>query len=78
MLLVIAGNIIFAIGVNVIITPMNLYSSGFTGLSMLIRMFLVDILHVPQIPSADTHELCLSDPDAVNDHLGIELVHTAR
>ena len=30
-LLVIAGNIIFAIGVNVIITPMNLYSSGFTG-----------------------------------------------
>ena len=49
-MLVIAGNIIFAIGVNVIITPMNLYSSGFTGLSMLIRMFLVDMLHVPQIP----------------------------
>ena len=52
-LLVIAGNIIFAIGVNVIITPMNLYSSGFTGLSMLIRMFLLDILHVPQIPGVN-------------------------
>jgi len=52
-LLVIAGNIIFAIGVNVIITPMNLYSSGFTGLSMLIRMFLLNILHVPQIPGVN-------------------------
>ena len=51
--LVVAGNILFAIGVNVIISPMNLYSSGFTGLSMLIRMFLVDILHVPQIPGVN-------------------------
>ena len=52
-LLVVAGNVIFAIGVNVIISPMNLYSSGFTGISMLLRMFLVDILHVPQIPGVN-------------------------
>ena len=51
--LVIGGNILFAIGVNVIISPMNLYSSGFTGISMLLRMFLVNILHVPQIPGID-------------------------
>ena len=49
-LLVIGGNILFAVGVNVIISPMNLYSSGFTGMSMLIRMFLLDFLHVPEIP----------------------------
>ena len=41
-LLVVGGNILFAVGVNVIISPMNLYSSGFTGMSMLIRMFLLD------------------------------------
>ena len=51
--LVIGGNLIFAIGINVIITPMNLYSSGFTGMSMLIRMLLVNVLHVPQIPGID-------------------------
>lgn len=51
--LVIAGNLLFAVGINVIITPMNLYSSGFTGMSMLLRMLLVDVLHVPQIPGID-------------------------
>ena len=51
--MVIGGNILFAVGVNVIITPMNLYSSGFTGISMLLRMFLVDFLHFPQIPGVD-------------------------
>ena len=48
--LVIGGNLLFAIGINYIITPMNLYSSGFTGMSMLLRMLLVDVLKVPQIP----------------------------
>ena len=48
-LLVVGGNILFAVGVNVIISPMNLYSSGFTGMSMLIRMFLLDFLHFPEI-----------------------------
>lgn len=51
--LVIAGNLLFAVGINVIISPMNLYSSGFTGISMLLRMLLVDVLHVPQIPGID-------------------------
>ena len=51
--LVVGGNILFAVGVNMIISPMNLYSSGFTGMSMLLRMFLVNILHVPQIPGID-------------------------
>ena len=52
-LLVIGGNVLFAIGVNRIISPMNLYSSGFTGISMLTRMLLLDILHFPQIPGVD-------------------------
>jgi len=51
--MVIVGNVLFAVGVNVIITPMNLYSSGFTGISMLTRMFLLNFLHVPQIPGID-------------------------
>ena len=49
----VGGNLLFAIGINMIITPMNLYSSGFTGISMLLRMLLVDVLHVPQIPGVD-------------------------
>ena len=51
--LVLGGNLLFAVGINVIITPMNLYSSGFTGISMLLRMLLLDVLHVPQIPGVD-------------------------
>jgi uncharacterized membrane-anchored protein YitT (DUF2179 family) len=51
--LVIGGNLLFAIGINMIITPMNLYSSGFTGISMLLRMLVVNVLHVPQIPGVD-------------------------
>lgn len=51
--MVIGGNILFAVGVNMIITPMNLYSSGFTGISMLLRYLLVEILHFPQIPGID-------------------------
>lgn len=52
-LLVIVGNVLFAVGVNVIISPMNLYSSGFTGIAMLTRLFLLNFLHVPQIPGVD-------------------------
>lgn len=51
--LVVTGNILFAVGVNVIISPMNLYSSGFTGMSMLLRLFIVEFLHFPQIPGVD-------------------------
>ena len=46
--LVIGGNLLFAIGINRIITPMNLYSSGFTGISMLLRMLVVDVLNIPE------------------------------
>lgn len=46
--LVIGGNLLFAFGINRIITPMNLYSSGFTGISMLLRMFIVDVLNIPE------------------------------
>lgn len=52
-LLVIGGNILFAIGVNIVITPMNFYSSGFTGISMLLRLFVLEFLHLPQIPGVD-------------------------
>ena len=46
--LVIGGNLLFAIGINRIITPMNLYSSGFTGISMLLRMLVVDVLGIAE------------------------------
>ena len=46
--LVIGGNLLFAVGINRIITPMNLYSSGFTGISMLLRMLIVDVLNIPE------------------------------
>lgn len=47
------GNILFAFAINVIITPLNLYSSGFTGIAMLLRMFFVNILKIPVIPGVD-------------------------
>jgi uncharacterized membrane-anchored protein YitT (DUF2179 family) len=42
----IAGNIIFAIGVNVIINPIGLYNGGFMGLSQLLRLFCLNVLHL--------------------------------
>lgn len=51
--MVLAGNVIFAIGVNVIITPMNLYNGGFTGMAQLLRLFFVNVLHVPVLPGLD-------------------------
>lgn len=47
------GNLIYAMGVNLMINPIHLYSSGFTGISQLIRLFLLEFLHVPQIPGVD-------------------------
>lgn len=49
----IAGNLIYACGVNLMINPLHLYSGGFTGIAQLIRLFLLDVLHVPQIPGVD-------------------------
>lgn len=51
--LIVAGNIIFAVGVNQIITPMNLYNGGFTGIAQLIRFALLDVAGLPEIPGFD-------------------------
>lgn len=48
-----AGNVIFAFGVNVIITPMNLYNGGFTGMAQLLRLLFVNVFHMPEIPGVD-------------------------
>jgi len=45
-LLVIIGNLIYAIGVSTIITPLHLYSGGFTGISQLIRLLLVNVFGI--------------------------------
>lgn len=49
----VVGNLIYAMGINVMINPIHLYSSGFTGISQLLRMFLLEVLHVPQIGGLD-------------------------
>lgn len=49
----VVGNLIYAMGINLMINPLHLYSSGFTGISQLIRMFLIEVLHVPQIGTLD-------------------------
>jgi len=48
-----AGNMIFAVGVNMIITPLNLYNGGFMGIAQLLKIFAVSILHVPVITGLD-------------------------
>ena len=49
----ILGNLTYAAGVNLMINPIHLYSGGFTGIAQLIRMFLIDVLHIPQIGAVD-------------------------
>lgn len=46
----VAGSFIFALGVNVLITPLGLYNGGFMGIAQLLRTFFVQVLHVP-VPS---------------------------
>lgn len=43
----VGGNILFAIGVNMIVTPMGLYNGGFMGLAQLLRLLCVNVLHIP-------------------------------
>lgn len=43
----VAGSFIFALGVNVLITPLGLYNGGFMGIAQLLRTFFVQVLHVP-------------------------------
>lgn len=50
---VVVGNIMAAGAVNRIITPMHLYNGGFTGIAQLLRLFLLNVLHLPQIPGID-------------------------
>ena len=51
--MIVLGNLIYALSVNLIITPVHLYSGGFTGIAQLIRLFLLEFLHIPQIPGLD-------------------------
>lgn len=44
------GSLIYASGLNVLITPLGLYNGGFMGIAQLIRTFLVRAIHIP-IPS---------------------------
>jgi uncharacterized membrane-anchored protein YitT (DUF2179 family) len=52
-LMTVAGNVLYACGVNLMINPIHLYSGGFTGITQLIRLFLTEFLHIPEIPGLD-------------------------
>lgn len=52
-LMTVAGNLLYAAGVNLMINPIHLYSGGFTGIAQLIRLFLNGFLHIPEIPGLD-------------------------
>lgn len=52
-LLTVFGNLFYALGVNIGINPIHLYSGGFTGIAQLIRTFMLDFLHIPQLPGMD-------------------------
>ena len=52
-LMTVVGNLIYACGVNLMINPLHLYSGGFTGIAQLIRLFLLSVLHLPEIPGID-------------------------
>lgn len=44
------GSLIYAVGLNILITPLGLYNGGFMGIAQLIRTFLIYAVHIP-IPS---------------------------
>ena len=46
----VCGSLLFALGVNLIITPLGLYNGGFMGIAQLLRTMIVQVLHVP-VPS---------------------------
>lgn len=43
---IVVGNIIYAVSINVLITPMGMYNGGFLGLAQLLRYFLLEVLHL--------------------------------
>lgn len=51
--LTVLGNLLYAAGVNIGINPLHLYSGGFTGIAQLIRLFLLNVVHIPEIPGVD-------------------------
>ncbi|MBR2539346.1 MAG: YitT family protein [Mogibacterium sp.] len=51
--MIILGNLTYSMGVNLMINPIHLYSGGFTGIAQLIRTFMLEILHIPQIGPID-------------------------
>lgn len=51
--LVILGNVLYAMGVTLALSPLHFYSGGFTGIAQLLRLFIVQVLHVPQIAGLD-------------------------
>ena len=51
--LIVLGNLSYAAGVNLMINPIHLYSGGFTGIAQLVRTFLLDFMHMPQIGGVD-------------------------
>ena len=51
--MIVLGNLTYAMGVNLMINPIHLYSGGFTGISQLIRLFLLEFLHLPVVPGID-------------------------
>lgn len=42
----IIGSVLYAIGINLFITPIGLYTGGLFGLCQLIRTFLVNVLNI--------------------------------
>jgi uncharacterized membrane-anchored protein YitT (DUF2179 family) len=43
---IVLGNIIYAVSINFLITPMSLYNGGFLGIAQLLRSFMVNVMGV--------------------------------
>jgi uncharacterized membrane-anchored protein YitT (DUF2179 family) len=46
----VAGSLIYSLGLNLLIVPLGLYNGGFLGIAQLIRTFFIGGLHLP-VPS---------------------------
>ena len=46
LILAITGTLLYAIGMNIFIVPLGLYSGGFMGVGQLIRTFFVSFLNL--------------------------------
>ena len=42
----VCGGVLFAAGVNLFITPLDLYNGGFMGIAQLIRTLLTSVFHL--------------------------------